>query len=231
LNGDEFHRQFNRGEISYEDDRVRTVFETWRSLVERGCFGENPADSDVTSAVRSVVRSQEAGEEAEGSGGKAAMILTGSLFLGELPAEARAELDFFRFPVMDATLPVAEPVFAVGYVVPAAATHRVEALTFMRFLTSDAARDILNQDVTETSLYVPAIASPEDENLPAPVRQGIALVQEADTVTSPYSLDVPDSMQSKLDDVLPLLLADPQSGTGFDLEVVISELEETRTGQ
>jgi ABC-type glycerol-3-phosphate transport system substrate-binding protein len=228
LNGVEFHRQLNNGEISYQDDRVRALFETWRSLVERGCFRENAANFDGSSSLAAVVRSEEVGEGAEGSGDEAAMILTGSLFLGELSAEARAELDFFPFPVMDAALPVAEPVFAIGYVVPAAAAHRVEALAFLRFLTSDAARALLNQDITETSLYVPAFVSSEDENLPATVRQGIALVQGADTVTSPYFLDVPDSMQGKLDDMLPRLLAGPQSGTGFDLEGLVSELEEGR---
>jgi ABC-type glycerol-3-phosphate transport system substrate-binding protein len=228
LNGVEFHRQLNNGEISYGDDRVRAVFAAWRSLVERGCFGENTHNLDTRSTLAAIVNNPEGLESA---GGSAVMALTGSLFLGELPEAARAELDFFPFPVMDATLPVAEPVFAVGYVVPAAAAHRVEALGFMRYLTSDAARALLNQDITTTSLYVPAFASPEDENLPATVRQGIAHVQRADTVTTPYILDVPDSMQGKLDEVLPRLLAGPQSGTGFDLEALVNELEEARQGQ
>jgi multiple sugar transport system substrate-binding protein/raffinose/stachyose/melibiose transport system substrate-binding protein len=231
LNGVEFHRQLNNGEISYEDDRVRAIFATWRSLVERGCFGENVHNLDTETTLMAVVRSPDAGEEAESAGGSAVMVLTGSLFLGALPDASRAELDFFPFPVMDPALPVGESVFAIGYVVPSAAIHRVEALTFLRFLVSDTARALLNEDVTSTSLYVPAFASPEAENLPTTVRQGIALVQEADIVTTPYILDVPDSMQQRLDDIVPRLLVDPYSGTGFDLEGLISDLEEARQGQ
>jgi multiple sugar transport system substrate-binding protein len=224
LNGVEFQQQLNNGEISYQDDRVRAIFTTWYSLMERGYFGENAHYLDTESALAAIVRN----EASELAGDNAVMMLTGPVFLGGLAESSRDALGFFAFPVIDSTLPVGEVVFAVGYVIPSAAAHRVEALTFLSYLTSDAALELLSQEANTNSLYVPAFAAPDHENLPATVRQGITLIQQADAVTSAYGLDIPDRMQQVMDRVVRRFVFDPQSDQSFDLEAIVSQLEAAR---
>jgi ABC-type glycerol-3-phosphate transport system substrate-binding protein len=224
LNGADFHGQLSRGEISYADPRVRSVIETWSSLVERGYFLEESATLNTLASLTALVRN----EKLQLSRGKAAMALAGPLFLSDLPEPFRAELDFFPFPTLDPSQPTSEVVLAIGYMIPRAAAHRSEALIFLEYLTSEHARQLLIQDVTTTNLYVPAFATAADDALPPTVQQGMALVQRADELVTPFVLGAPQAMQFPLSNLLRHLLTDIPSGKAFDLDGLLGELETAR---
>lgn len=224
LNGAEFQRQLAHGEISYYDDRVRSVFETWRSLIERGYFLEDAQSQTGLAAAMTVVRN----ERLDLSRGKAAMILAGPATLDDLPGPFRAELDFFSFPAIDPTLPTGEVVYTAGYMIPAAAPHRLEALQFLSFLSTQPARDIVSNDLRTSGLFVPAFAQHEVGELPAAVAQGMSQVEEADAVVSALALSVRQPMQFALNEALRRLLADPRAGRPFNLEEMLAALERAR---
>jgi multiple sugar transport system substrate-binding protein len=227
LNGVDFHRQLSSGEISYEDNRTRLLFETWHSLVGRGYFVEDAFSLTDLGALTAIARNS----RLDHNGGQAVMTLASPVFLADLPELFRAELDFFPFPTIDPTLSSGEVVFAVGYIVPAAAPHRSEALTFLNYLTSEEARALLLKDVNTTNLYAPAFMPAGDDSLPPMVRQGVALVQGAEAISGPYILDVSPSLQAAMSTVLRQLLVDPRSGKTFDVEGLVSQLETIRLSQ
>jgi ABC-type glycerol-3-phosphate transport system substrate-binding protein len=224
LYGVDFQRRLTRGEIPYSDDRVRTVFETWRSLIERGYFLEDAQNQTGLAAAMTVVRD----ERLDLARGRAVMILAGPATLSELPDAFRAELDFFAFPTIDPTLPTGEVVYTAGYMIPAAAPHRLEALRFLTFLSTQSARDLVNNDLRTTGLFVPAFAQHDGGDLPATVQQGMSQVQEADAVVSALALSVPQPVQLAFNEALRRLLANPRTGQSFDLEDVLTKLETAR---
>jgi raffinose/stachyose/melibiose transport system substrate-binding protein len=222
LNGPEVHRQFIDGEIPFTDPRIRSAFELWASLVENGYFSEAAADMGTQQALAAVI------QKGDLLGPKPAMILSGPAFLGELAPESRAELGFFPFPVMDAgQLPV-EAVMSIGYMVPSAAPQRDAALDFVAYLASEKGRNVLTTDVVAGGLYAPAFAVPDPAALPEQVRQGIALVEGAQTVMAPFYMSVPSTFWPALYDMQQRILAGPGSPTGFDLDALLSKLEAAR---
>ncbi|MCL4858467.1 MAG: ABC transporter substrate-binding protein [Caldilineaceae bacterium] len=224
LYGAAFQRQLAAGEIPYTDPRVRTVFELWRSLVERGYFLEEASTLTGLNAAMTLVRQQ----QLDLVRGRAAMIVAGPAALNELPEPFRAELDFFPFPIIDPTAPVDEVVLVAGYMVPSAAPHRIEALAYLAYLNTDAARTLVSQDVNAASLYIPALAHVEALNPSSTMQQGQALVARAQAVVTPYFLSTSQPMQAAVNDALRRLLADPRQGSPFNLDEVLDRLEAAR---
>ena len=185
LNGPAFHQQFLAGEAPYTDPRLRTVFELWASLVEKGYFLQTASRMGIEEALTAVAPPAGAGSA------QAAMVLTGPAFLGALPQEQRNELGFFPFPILDPSQPPAEVVMAIGHMIPAQAPHRDAALAFASLLASAAGRDLLTKDVVATGLYAPIFAPAESGTLPEIVRQGMALVQGGNAISPPYYMSVP----------------------------------------
>jgi len=150
--------------------------------------------------------------------------------MDDLPATFRPELDFFPFPSIDPTLPSSEVVFSIGYMIPANAPHRSEALTFLTYLGSEQAQAILYQNAS-SGLYAPARIMDGAGELPVTVQQGIQLVQNSETVGIPYFLSIGDRQQFGLDDILRRIVSDPQASKPFDLDELLSKLEEARLAQ
>jgi len=154
-------------------------------------------------------------------------VLTGPIFLDDLPEPFRKELDFFPFPTMDPAIPSSEVVFSIGYMVPAKAPHRQEALAFLTYLGSDKAQALLAQNASN-GLYAPARATVNQENLSPAIKQGIQLIQETKAVAVPYFISVDQKIQSAQDGVLRQLLTDPTASQPFDLDSLLANLEAAR---
>jgi ABC-type glycerol-3-phosphate transport system substrate-binding protein len=222
LNGPDVHRQLVAGEIPFTDPRIRSVFELWASLVEKGYFSDAAAGMDTQEALAAVVQKDNL------LGPKPAMILSGPAFLGELSPERRAELGFFPFPVMDVSQSPAEAVMSIGYMVPSTAPQRDAALDFVAYLASEEGRNVLTTDVVAGGLYAPAFAGPDPAALPEHVRQGMSLVESAQIVMAPFYMSVPTTFWPALSDMQQRMLTEPGSPKGFDLDALLAKLEAAR---
>jgi ABC-type glycerol-3-phosphate transport system substrate-binding protein len=95
VNGPEYHINLMLGTERYDDARVKKVFSnTWAPLVQRGYFIDNAASYTWQEAITFM------------SDGKAAMYLMGGFIRDSYPSEQVDDLDFFRFPVLDSSVPV-----------------------------------------------------------------------------------------------------------------------------
>ncbi|CAN5705607.1 hypothetical protein BH10CHL1_BH10CHL1_16930 [soil metagenome] len=223
LNGPDFHHQLETGQIAYEDAKVRAVFELWHSLSDKGYFLADSSNLQSLSSLLAIIR----GDNGQLGNQKAAMTLSGPFFLNELPDKFRSELDFFPFPTIEPTIPAGEVVFSLGYMVPASAAHRQEALTFLTYLGSAPAQAIFVQNAPN-GLYAPAQAPAKLSDLPATLQQGMQLVQNAQTVDTPYFISVNQKLQSAMEDMLRQLLVGPTSSKPFDLDALLANLEQAR---
>jgi ABC-type glycerol-3-phosphate transport system substrate-binding protein len=222
LNGPEVHRQLIAGEIPFTDPRIRSVFEVWASLVEQGYFNAAAARMGTQEALAAVV------QQGNLLGARPAMVLSGPAFLGELAPERRAELGFFPFPTMDASQPAAEAVMAIGYMLPSAAKERDAALAFITYLVSEQGREVIGSDVATAGLLAPAFAIEDRAALPETVRQGMELVEGAQTVTAPLYMSVPATLWPGLYEMQQQILTRPGSAQGCDLDAMLAKLEAAR---
>ena len=222
LNGSAFHQQFLAGEIPFDDPRIRMVFELWASLVEKGYFLPTSSTMGIDEAVAMVAPLSTAATP------QAAMVLSGPAFLGSLSSQQRSALAFFPFPTLDFAQPPAEVVIPIGYMIPAEAPQRDTSLAFVDLLASEDGRQLLATDVATSGLYAPISASADDPALPDSVRQGIALVQAAESVSVPYYMSVSPTMWPALVTMQRRLLTEPVSGLGFDLDGMLATLEQAR---
>lgn len=96
--GPGFREKLMNGTESYDDERVRTVFQMWKTMLEAGYFNELPNLLDWAEAAKLV------------HSGQAGMTLMGTwvigLFENRLNWRQEQDYDFFRFPVINASVPL-----------------------------------------------------------------------------------------------------------------------------
>ncbi|MEX3957584.1 ABC transporter substrate-binding protein [Trinickia sp. EG282A] len=122
INGYAFHQKLMAGDVPYTDARVRKVYETWKTLIDDKYFIDNALSYDVDSIGPLLVN------------GQAATMLMGTFFSAVLPEATRGEMGYFRFPIIDASVPVAEDGPVNVLVVPAKAKNKVDARRLLTFM-------------------------------------------------------------------------------------------------
>ncbi len=122
VNGYDFHQQLMAGDIAYTDPRVKHVYETWKTLIDDKYFIDNALSYDVDSTSPLLVN------------GQAAMLLMGTFFSAGLPAATRADMGYFRFPIIDASVPVAEDGPVNVLIMPAKAKNKADARRLLAFM-------------------------------------------------------------------------------------------------
>ena len=122
INGYAFHEQLMAGEIPYTDPRVRKVYATWKTLIDDKYFVDNALSYDVDSVSPLLVN------------GQAAMMLMGTFFSAGLPEATRDKMGYFRFPVIDASVPMAEDGPVNILMIPAKAANKKDAHRLLAFM-------------------------------------------------------------------------------------------------
>ena len=217
LNGIEFHRQLLQGQVPFDDARVQRVFDAWRGLLERRCFGDYTRPLGIMDSRLAIVH----GEEGVISQGQAAMTLVASWEMHAFSEKFQTEIDFFRFPILDPAVPIAEVVYAYGYAMPRGAEDRNEALEFLAVMSSAEAQTMLAQGLGPTA--TPARLDVDLAVLHASQLKGLTLLREADEAIIAHVLAVPPAVMGQFEDALDLFVSQPDN-----INQVLLELEEGR---
>lgn len=122
VNGLDFHMRLMDGKERYTDARVKKVFNIWGDAIKKGYFQENASSYGWQEAIPFLAQ------------GKAAMYLLGPYILTSLPANVHGNIGFFKFPVVDASVPDFEELSINGVGVPAGAKNKELAQKFLAFL-------------------------------------------------------------------------------------------------
>lgn len=159
INGHAFHMQLMNGDIAYTDPRVKKAYQAWQTLIDNKYFIESPLSYSLDSAQPLMTQ------------GKAAMMLMGTFISAGLPAPARAQTGYFRFPVVDPNVALAEDGSTESLNIPARAKNKVDARRFLAFVSSAE----VNARLAQTFGSLPAnnqAAIPEDPY----ARAGLAIL-------------------------------------------------------
>lgn len=122
LNGNAFHQQLMAGDVPYTDPRVKKVYTTWKSLIDSGYFIDNALSYDLDGAQPFLFQ------------GKAAMMLMGTFIAAGFPPNAKQEMGYYRFPVIDPKVPTAEDGPVESLHIPTKAKNKADAHTFLAFV-------------------------------------------------------------------------------------------------
>jgi len=123
-NGYKFHMSLTKGQVPWTDPRVRKVFAHWKELLDAKFFIPNHTSYSWQEALAPMVK------------GKAAMYVMGNFAVAPLRKAGLtdAQLGFFRFPIIDSSVPLAEDAPTDTVHIPSHAKHKAEAKKFLAYL-------------------------------------------------------------------------------------------------
>lgn len=205
LNGPDFHERLMAGEESYEDERVRRVFERLSEMHARNCFSEEIMN--YSGAAQAIFD------------GEAAMYNLGEWLSESYDEGIPDTFDFFSFPILDESLPRGEIVHLYGAYMMADAEHPQEARRFLAYLGSaDSQRsnvEALNRIASNLDV---------DQSLYSDTyRKGIEFVQAADQITTLFEFNTDPQVSGNGLQALTTFWKNPE-----DIDTVIAALEQAR---
>ncbi|WP_213989452.1 extracellular solute-binding protein [Sodalis sp. dw_96] len=124
LNGYDFHMKVMKGEIPYTDPRIKRVYTEWKKLIDNHYFIDNALSYSLDSTLPLFNQ------------GQVAMTLMGTFFSAGIPPEIKQNTGYFRFPIMDKSIPVAEDGSAECLNIPAKAKNKKDARRFLAFVST-----------------------------------------------------------------------------------------------
>jgi multiple sugar transport system substrate-binding protein/raffinose/stachyose/melibiose transport system substrate-binding protein len=207
INGPEFHINLMLGKEKYDDPRVAEVFEYWRVLLDNGYFLEDAAAYSWSEALEPMIA------------GDAAMYLMGDFIRDSLPDEVEADIDFFRFPVINPDVPIGEDAPTDGYFIAANSTNPDAAKQFLGYLGS-----VEVQTYNAEKLGRLPTNSGVDRSMFTDYQQkGMALIDGADFVAQFYDRDTTPEMADEGMNAFMAFWDDPDS-----IDDLLAELEKVR---
>lgn len=124
LNGYDFHIRLMAGQESFQDPKVKQVFDTWREVLPY-CTKNATAykwQDQVTPLVQ----------------GKAGMYMLGAFLVQATPDLKQDDFDFFPFPTIDASVPMATEAPTDGWIISSRAANPSLAKDFAKWSVDPA---------------------------------------------------------------------------------------------
>ncbi|WP_210582736.1 ABC transporter substrate-binding protein [Streptomyces sp. GESEQ-4] len=193
INGADYHRQLLAGKHRFDDPEVRKVFDRWtEALPYFDPDGTAVAFQDATTALLN---------------GRSGMMLIGTFFADAAPKDALDDIDFFRFPVIDPKVPLAEEAPTDGYFASARSGRAKPAGDLLKYLATAEAQEIYIKGSSGTVL--PCNPDAKDADTPL-VKKGRAHIQSAAEITQFFNRDSSDALQPTADTALTKFIARPK---------------------
>ncbi|MEU0601791.1 ABC transporter substrate-binding protein [Streptomyces sp. NPDC006393] len=193
INGAEYHRKLLAGKHRFDDREVRKVFDRWAEVLPYfDPNGTAVAFQDATTALLN---------------GRSGMMLIGTFFADAAPKDALDDIDFFRFPVIDPKVPLAEEAPTDGYFASARSGRAQQVGDLMKYLATAEAQEIYIKGSSGTVL--PCHPDAKDAGTPL-VKKGRAHIESAAEITQFFNRDSSDALQPTADTALTKFIAKPK---------------------
>ncbi|MFF1259736.1 MULTISPECIES: extracellular solute-binding protein [unclassified Streptomyces] len=198
INGAQYHRELLAGRHRFDDPEVRKVFDRWQELLPY--FDPNGTAIPFQDATTALLN------------GRTGMMLIGTFFADAAPKGALDDIDFFRFPVIDPKVPLAEEAPTDGYFASARTGRREQVADLLSYLATAEAQEIYIKGSSGTTL--PCHPDAKDAGT-ALVKKGRKHVAEAAEITQFFNRDSSDALQPTADTALTKFMAKPKSVGGI----------------
>ncbi|MEO0542308.1 MAG: extracellular solute-binding protein [Pseudomonadota bacterium] len=179
-NGYDVHNALTAGEIKYTDDRIRTTFANWETMLERCSFVDNHATMSWQEAL------------APFANGDAAMYVMGNFAVAGMKDAGLTEdqIDFFQFPEITAGLARAEEAPADAFFIPANARNVDNAKKFLSFISQPEIQSAWNKTLGQLPPNSAAEINADDKF----IVEGMQTVSTAAGLAQFYDRDAPAAM-------------------------------------
>ena len=210
INGPQFHIDLMLCKESYDDPRVAKVFEYWGELLENDYFLEDAAAYTWQEALEPFIA------------GDAAMYLMGDFIRDSLPEEIEADLDFFRFPIIDPSVPIGEDAPTDGFFIAANSQHPEAAKEFLAYLGGVDYQTLFAEDLGR----LPTNSGVDRTMFTAQQQKGMELIDGADFVAQFYDRDTTPELADEGMNAFMAFWDDPDSIADLlaDLEAARQEI-------
>ncbi|RMF03997.1 MAG: carbohydrate ABC transporter substrate-binding protein [Chloroflexi bacterium] len=207
LNGPEFHLNLMLGKESYDDPRVKAVFEKWTELFDHKCFIDNAAAYSWQEAIDPLNQ------------GEAAMYLMGQFITDSVADDVKDDLDFFRFPIIDPNQPIGEDAPTDGFFMSVNAQNPDGGKEFLKFMGGVEAQTVMVKELGRLPVNPDVDSSLFNEQQ----LKGIELIQGADLVLQFYDRDTTPEMADAGMNGIMAFWDDPAA-----IDDILTDLEATR---
>lgn len=193
INGPEFHLELLAGEHSFDSPEVREVMEAYRQILP--FLDPRGRSYSWQDAVTPLVQ------------GQAGMYLIGAFFTTAVPADARDDLDFFRFPIIDPKVPIAEEAPTDGFFASAKTDDPEGAKDLMGYFAEPGQQQTYIEVAQSSNL--PTSPEVDTSGFSPMVQKGITFLQETPELTQFFNRDSSDELQTTADTALTRFLDNP----------------------
>ncbi|GAA0925843.1 extracellular solute-binding protein [Kribbella koreensis] len=192
INGAPFHRDLLAGRGRFDDPKVKAVFTKWQEVLPYfDPKGKSFPFQEATSALL---------------GGKTGMFLIGTFFADSAPKDALDDIDFFQFPIIDPSVPVAEEAPTDGYFASKKAKDPEGVKKFLTWLATPEAQNIYVESSSGTAIPANPLGKSADTAL---VKKGKAMIEGAKELTQFFNRDSSDALQPTADAALTKFMDKP----------------------
>ena len=181
VNGPEFHIQLMDGEVAYNTQEVKDVFARWRELLDKQAFLPQPEAYRWQDALTPFVK------------GDAGLYLMGRFIMDSYPDDQEGDLDFFRFPVIDAGVKIGEDAPTDGFFAAAKAPTPEGAKDFLTFLGSAETQQWFVEQGGSPAVHKDVPLDIYDDI----TRRGVEMLQESDLIAQFYDRDTHPDMAER----------------------------------
>jgi multiple sugar transport system substrate-binding protein len=192
INGAPFHRQLLAGTQRFDDPKVKAVFTKWREVLP--FFDPKGKAYPFQEATTALL------------GGKTGMFLIGTFFADAAPKDAVDDLDFFRFPIIDPSVPIAEEAPTDGFFASAKTGNPTATKAMLTYLASVEAQEAYI--ASSSGIVLPANPKAQAANTPLVVK-GKAMLDSAAEITQFFNRDSSDALQPTADTALTKFIDKP----------------------
>lgn len=193
INGAKYHRDLLAGKHRFDDPEVRKVFDRWSEALP--FFDPDSTALPFQDATTALLQ------------GRTGMMLIGTFFADAAPKDQLDDIDFFRFPVIDPKIPLAEEAPTDGYFASARTGRKDETKEMLRYLATAEAQEIYLKGSSGTSL--PTHPDAKDSGTPLVIK-GRKLIENAADITQFFNRDSSDALSPTADTALTHFLSKPK---------------------
>ena len=194
VNGAEFHRDLLAGKHSFDGPEVTKVMEYYKQLLP--FFDPKGRSYSWQDAVTPLTAK------------KAGMYLIGAFITSGVPADVVDDLDFFRVPIIDQNIPLAEEAPTDGYFASAKSHNPQGAKDLLTYLASPEAQQQFIK--LSKSSNLPTSQKVDTSTFSPLVQKGIKHLNETKQITQFFNRDSSDELQTTADTALTKFLDKPQ---------------------
>jgi multiple sugar transport system substrate-binding protein len=193
INGAQFHRDLLAGKHPFDGPEVKNVMDHYKQLIEFiDPKGRSYSWQDAVTPLANK---------------KAAMYLVGAFVTSAVPSDVVDDLDFFRVPIIDPNVPVAEEAPTDGFFASAKSKNPQGAKDLLSYL---AAPDAQQQFITlSKSSNLPTSTKVDTSGFSPLVQKGIQMLNDTKEITQFFNRDSSDELQTTADTALTKFLDQP----------------------